>query len=58
MSFMNVITLWLNSNHRLKCDADETFADGHSATDCLHYEVLHTHASSDDNDKDASNATL
>lgn len=55
-SLMKVITLWSKGNHRLKCDADETFADGHSATDRLHYLVLHTHASSDDEEKDASNA--
>lgn len=55
-SIMNVITLWFKGNHRLKRDADETFSDGHSATDCLRYEVLHTHASSDDHEKDVSNA--
>lgn len=56
---MNVITLWFKGNHRLKRDADETFADGHSATDRLYYEVLHTQGSSDDDhEKEASNARL
>lgn len=51
-SILNVITLWLKGNHRLKRDADETFADGHSATDRLHDEVLHPRASSDGDDDD------
>lgn len=58
-----MVTLWLKGHHRLKRDdADETFADGHSATDRLHDEVLHPHASSDDDDdddeKESSNASF
>lgn len=39
-SMINVVTLWLKGNRRLGHGADETFADGHSATDCLHYEKV------------------
>lgn len=37
---INVVTLWLKGNRTLGHGADETFADGHSATDCLHYEKV------------------
>lgn len=37
---INVVTLWLKGNRRLGHGADETFADGHSATDCPHYEKV------------------
>lgn len=39
-SMINVVTLWLKGNRTLGHGADETFADGHSATDCLHYEKV------------------
>lgn len=46
---ISVVTLWLKGNRRLGHGADETFADGHSATDCVHYEKVkvHAHASTD-----------
>lgn len=39
-SMINTITLWLKGNCRLEHSADETFADGHPAIDCLHYEKV------------------
>lgn len=48
-SIINAITLWLKGNLRLNRGADETFADGHSATDSLRYKRhwFHTRASGD-----------